>query len=55
MVMLEDSSPGQILQIDDVCHCKWKALLYRNTKHLMNFYNMSMIDRYAIQVTGVVR
>jgi hypothetical protein len=25
MVMLEDNSPGQILQIKDVAHCTWKA------------------------------
>lgn len=57
MVMLEDSSPGQILQIDDVCHCKWKAgdCFYWEYETPHAFYNMSMIDRYAIQVTGVVR
>jgi len=57
MVMLEDSSPGQILQIGDVCYCKWEAgdCFYWEYETPHAFYNMSMKDRYAIQVTGVVR
>jgi hypothetical protein len=55
MVMLEDSSPGQILQIDELCYCKWNAgdCFYWSYETLHAFYNMSMKDRYAIQVTGI--
>lgn len=57
MVMLENSEPGQILQVDDVCYCKWKAgdCFYWEYETPHAFYNMSMKDRYAVQVTGVVR
>lgn len=56
MVMLEDSSPGQILQIKDVAHCKWKAgdCFYWNYDEIHAFYNFSLRDRYAIQITGVL-
>ena len=55
MVMLEDSSPGQILQIRDECYGKWKAgdCFYWEHDAPHAFYNMSMVDRYAVQVTGV--
>lgn len=57
MVMLEDSSPGQILQIADIAHCKWNAgdCFYWKYDEIHAFYNFSMKDRYAIQVTGVIR
>jgi len=57
MVMLEDSSPGQILQVKDVAHCKWKAgdCFYWTYNEIHAFYNFSMRDRYAIQVTGVLK
>jgi len=57
MVMLEDNCPGQILQIKDVAHCKWKAgdCFYWNYDDIHAFYNFSMKDRYAIQITGVVK
>ena len=55
MVMLEDNSPGQILQIKDVAHCNWKAgdCFYWDYDDIHAFYNFSMKDRYAIQITGV--
>jgi hypothetical protein len=57
MVMLEDSQPGQILQIDDKCHGKWSAgdCFYWEYDTPHAFYNMSTSPRYAVQVTGVVR
>lgn len=56
MVMLEDSSPGQILQIKDIAHCKWNAgdCFYWNHDEIHAFYNFGMKDRYAIQITGVL-
>jgi hypothetical protein len=57
MVMLENSSPGQILQIKDIAHCTWKAgdCFYWKYDEIHAFYNFSMKDRYAIQVTGVIK
>ena len=57
MVMLEDSSPGQILQIKDIAHCTWKSgdCFYWKYDEIHAFYNFSMKDRYAIQVTGVIK
>ena len=54
--MLEDSSPGQILQIKDIAHCKWNAgdCFYWNHDEIHAFYNFGMKDRYAIQITGVL-
>ena len=56
MVMLEDSSPGHILQVKDIAYCKWKAgdCFYWKYDEIHAFYNFSMKDRYAIQITGVV-
>lgn len=55
IIMLENGEPGQILEIDDKCYTKWKAgdcFGWKNiTKHA--FYNFSLKDRYAIQITGV--
>jgi hypothetical protein len=57
MVMLEDSSPGQILQVDQICYCKWYAgdCFYWNYETPHAFYNMSMRDRYALQITGTLK
>jgi len=57
MVMLGDSSPGQILQVKDTAYCKWKAgdCFYWTYNEIHAFYNFSMRDRYAIQVTGVLK
>lgn len=54
ILMLEDSSPGQIIQIEGDCFGKWKAgdcFGWRGPQPHA-FYNFSMKDRYAIQVTG---
>lgn len=57
MVMLEDSSPGQILQVKDTAYCKWNAgeCFYWRYDDEHAFYNFSMNDRYAVQITGIVR
>lgn len=57
MVMLEDNYPGQILQIKDVCIGSWKSgdCFYWNYEEIHAFYNFSMKDRYAIQLTGVLK
>lgn len=55
MVMLEDNSPGQILQIKDTAYSTWKSgdCFYWDYDEIHAFYNFSMKDRYAIQITGV--
>ena len=55
MVMLEDGYPGQILQIRDEFHTLWSAgdCFFWDSETPHAFYNMSMRDRYAVQVTGV--
>ena len=57
MVMLEDSCPGQILQIKNKCIGSWKSGDCFGWKYneIHAFYNFSLKDRYAIQVTGVVK
>ena len=57
MVMLENNSPGQILQIKDKSVGSWKSgdCFYWNYDEIHAFYNFSMKDRYAIQLTGVLR
>jgi hypothetical protein len=56
MVMLEDAVPGQILQIGDQCYGAWSAGDCFGWKYDQRhaFYNFSMHNRYAVQVTGVV-
>lgn len=57
ILMLEDSSPGQIIQIKDLCIGSWKSGECFSWKYddLHAFYNFSMVDRYAIQVTGILK
>jgi hypothetical protein len=57
MVMLEAGEPGQILQIDDRCHCQWPAgAVYSwRDQDPHAFYNMSLSDRFALQITGLIR
>lgn len=56
MVMLEDSEPGQMLQIGDSVYNNWHAgRVYgwcNNSLH--TFYNLSTKNRYAVQITGQV-
>lgn len=56
ILMLEDSSPGQILQIEDRAIAHWSAgewFGWRNSD-LHAFYNFSMKNRYAVQITGTL-
>jgi len=57
ILMLEDSYPGQILQIKDRCICNWKSgdCFKWESEDLHAFYNFSMNGRYAIQVTGTLK
>jgi hypothetical protein len=54
VIMLEDWQPGQIILIDKESYSNWKSgdvFFWENdTKH--SFYNMSLVDRYALQITG---
>lgn len=54
IIMLEDSEPGQISQVGDETIGKWSAGTWfqwdANDAHA--FYNFSMKNRYAIQLTG---
>jgi hypothetical protein len=57
VVMLEDGLPGQIIEIDGEVYSYWEAgdcFGWRNTvPHA--FYNFSTSDRYAMQITGVLK
>ena len=55
MIMLEDSVQGQISQIGDFVLGSWKAgdWIAWEDDDVHAAYNMSMIDRYGIQLTGV--
>jgi hypothetical protein len=54
VIMLEDWKPGQIILIDKESYSNWKSgdcfSWNDDTKH--SFYNMSLVDRYALQITG---
>jgi len=54
VIMLEDWEPGQIILIKDQSFSGWKSgdcFSWENdTPH--SFYNMSLVDRYALQITG---
>ena len=56
VVMLEDWQPGQIILIDNKSYSGWKSGEYwcwkNDTKH--SFYNMSIFDRYSLQITGTI-
>jgi hypothetical protein len=54
MVMLENSVPGQILQINHRAIAKWSAgdWFGWQGQEPHAFYNLSMSNRYAIQITG---
>jgi hypothetical protein len=56
MVMLEDHVQGQMLQIGDRIYTNWKAGQVYNwcNYSLHTFYNLSIKDRYAVQITGQV-
>lgn len=54
VVMLDDWKPGQFILIEGESFSNWKAgaaFSWKNdAKH--SFYNMSLVDRYALQITG---
>jgi hypothetical protein len=56
VVMLEDSEPGQISQACDATFGSWIAgfWLQWSESDPHAFYNFSMKDRYALQITGVI-
>lgn len=57
VVMIEDGYPGQISQIDKTVWTDWKAGNWISwvgeESHAV--YNFSMHDRYAWQITGVIK
>jgi len=55
IVMLEDSSPGQILQIEQNLYTNWKAgdWFSWNGEECHAIYNLSLKNRFAVQVTGI--
>lgn len=57
VMMLEDNSPGQILQISNKCYSNWKSgdCFGWKCDELHAFYNFSMKNRYAIQITGEMK
>lgn len=57
ILMLEDSVPGQISQICNETFGSWNAgdWFQWDSDDPHAFYNMSMVDRYAIQITGTKR
>lgn len=56
VLMLEDSHPGQILQVENSLIGNWEAGEWFSwcdgDKHA--FYNLSTVDRYALQITGTI-
>jgi len=54
ILMLEDSVPGQIIQINDRTISSWKSGQWvgwvNDDKHA--FYNFSKVNRYAVQITA---
>ncbi len=56
IIMLENSEPGQIIQINNSTIGSWKSGDWFSWKNQEPhaFYNMSKRDRYALQLTGAV-
>jgi hypothetical protein len=54
MIMLEDSVDGQMLQIGGTIYNQWKAgrVFHWCNKDMHTFYNLSLENRYAVQLTG---
>jgi hypothetical protein len=55
MLFLEDWVPGQICQIEKQAFTDWKSGDWYGWKNddIHTFYNLSLEDRYAIQITGI--
>ena len=56
ILMLQDCEPGQILQIGRSAHARWSAgdVFWWRNDDAHAFYNFSMVDRYAVQITGTL-
>jgi hypothetical protein len=56
ILMLEDSEPGQISQACGETYGEWRAGFWLQWEEPdpHAFYNFSMKDRYALQITGVI-
>lgn len=56
MVMLEDHQPGQMLQVGSSIYTNWRAgAVYGWCNYdLHTFYNLSVHNRYAVQITGQI-
>lgn len=57
IVMLEDSVPGQIIQIGSGACGSWRAgqVFSWCDRDMHAFYNLSTQPRYAVQVTGLIK
>jgi hypothetical protein len=57
MIMLEDWQPGQVLCIDTYAYTNWVAgdcyTWHDYEQH--TFINLSLFDRYALQITGTLK
>lgn len=55
IVMLENSVPGQIMQVGNETYGTWQAgQVFRWVDQTLHaIYNFSMTDRYAVQITGL--
>jgi hypothetical protein len=56
ILMLEDSKPGQISQVGSVVTGSWLAgdWFQWDADDYHTFYNLSLYDRYAVQLTGTL-
>jgi len=56
IIMLEDSSPGQIIQVNESTYGTWKAgdwFAWADSDYHA-FYNFSTVNRYAVQITATL-
>jgi hypothetical protein len=56
VLMLEDSVPGQFLQIENNVYSSWTAGDWFSWKYSAThaFYNLSKKNRYSLQITGLL-
>lgn len=57
VIMLEDWEPGQIILVGKKSYSGWVAgdcFSWENYE-MHSFYNMSLVDRYALQITGTLK
>ncbi len=57
ILMLEDNSPGQFLQVKNKVMSEWSSgdWFAWNSYDEHAFYNLSKSDRYALQITGIYK